>query len=443
MDSIHLWNILLIILLIAFAAFFVGAEFAVVKVRMSRIEQLASEGNRSALLVQKILADLDYYLSTCQLGITVTALGLGWFGAEMVEDWLAPFLLELNISESFVGILALIAAFALVTFFYVVFGELAPRSIAVQRAEQVTLAIAQPLYAIGKVMKPFVWILAGSAKIVLRAFGVEPAGHGKAHSEEELKIIMTQSYKSGEINQTELSYMQNIFAFDERVAKDIMLPRTQMETLSQDMTHDELLEELREHQYTRYPITEKGDKDDIIGFVNVKEMLTLYTYREDLTACLVVHDLPFVHDNAPIQDVLLAMQQNRVHMAIIIDEYGGTAGMITMEDILEEIVGDIRDEFDEDEVEDIREIDAYRYMLSGRVLLEELEERFGIEFEESEDIDTIGGWMQTYDTEIAEGESVQTETHTFTVQEKDNHTIIQVLMTRHVHPLPEAEENKK
>ncbi len=424
------------------AAFFVGAEFAVVKVRMSRIEQLASEGSKPARLVQKIMADLDHYLSTCQLGITITALGLGWIGAEAVEVLLFSFFEDLAFSDSAAEWLAFLISFVCVAFFFVVFGELAPRSMAVQHAERVTLALARPLYVTGKLMAPFVWILSGSARIVLRAFGVEPAGHGKAHSEEELKIIMTQSYNSGEINQTELSYMQNIFSFDERVAKDIMLPRTQMEVISLDMTHDELLEELREHQFTRYPVTEKGDKDDIIGFVNVKEMLTLYTYREDLTACLVVHDLPFIHDNAPIQDVLLTMQQNRVHVAIIIDEYGGTAGMITMEDILEEIVGDIRDEFDDDEIEDIREIDSFRYMLSGRVLLEELEERFGVEFEESEDIDTIGGWMQAYDTEISEGESITTGTHTFTVQEKDNHTIIQVLMMRTEQDLNPADDHE-
>ncbi|WP_143039558.1 hemolysin family protein, partial [Planococcus faecalis] len=266
-------------------------------------------------------------------------------------------------------------------------------------------------------------------------FGIETAEHEQAHSEEELKIIMTKSYHSGEINQTELSYMQNIFSFDERLAKDIMLPRTQMETISLEMSHNDLMEIVRDHQYTRYPVTEKGDKDDILGFINVKEMLTNYTYLQDLNDSIVVHDIPFVHDMAPIQDVLLKMQKEHVHMAIVVDEYGGTAGVITMEDILEEIVGEIRDEFDEDERDEIKAVDINNYLLNGRVLLSDLEDRFAIEFDDSEDVDTIGGWIQLKNTDIGEGESVEMPSHTITVREMENHQIIRVLLTRNTEML--------
>lgn len=279
-------------------------------------------------------------------------------------------------------------------------------------------------------MAPFIWILNGSARLLLRLFGVEQTGHAQAHSEEDLKMIMTQSYQSGEINQTELSYMQNIFSFDERMAKDIMLPRTQMETISLEMTHDDLMEVIHENQYTRYPVTEEGDKDDIIGFVNVKEMLTRYTYMQDLTKSLFVHNIPFVHETAPIQNVLLTMQKQHVHMAIVVDEYGGTAGVITMEDILEEIVGEIRDEFDDDERDEIKAVDEYNYLLNGRVLLSDLEERFALSFDDSEDVDTIGGWVQLKNVDISEGESVQLPDHLITVKEMENHQIIRVLLSR-------------
>ena len=242
---------------------------------------------------------------------------------------------------------------------------------------------------------------------------------------------MTQSYQSGEINQTELSYMQNIFSFDERCAKDIMIPRTQMESISLEMTHDDLMGIVREHEYTRYPITENGDKDNIIGFINVKEMLTNYTFTEDLRESLAVHDIPFVMESAPIQDVLRTMQKERVHMAIVIDEYGGTSGVITMEDILEEIVGEIRDEFDDDERDEIKALDTFNYLLNGRVLLSDLEDRFGITFDDSEDVDTIGGWVQLKNTEITEGESVALPQHIITVIEMDNHQIITVQLTRY------------
>lgn len=430
MDSILILNLFLVALLIGLTALFVGSEFSIIRVRMSRIDQLVSEGNKSAILTKKITSNLDYYLSACQLGITVTALGLGWLGEPTVERILHPVFENFGIEEPTASIFSFIIAFTAITFLHVVIGELAPKTLAIQYAEKMALIFARPLYLFGIVLAPFIWLLNGSARLLLRAFGIEPAEHEQAHSEEELKIIMKQSYKSGEINQTELSYMQNIFSFDERLAKDVMLPRTQMETISLEMSHDDLMEIVRDHQYTRYPVTEQGDKDDILGFINVKEMLTNYTYKQDLNDSIVVHDIPFVHDMAPIQDVLLKMQKEHVHMAIVVDEYGGTAGVITMEDILEEIVGEIRDEFDEDERDEIKAVDINNYLLNGRVLLSDLEDRFAIEFDDSEDVDTIGGWIQLKNTDISEGESVELPTHTITVREMENHQIIRVLLTR-------------
>ena len=430
MDSILFLNLFLVALLIALTALFVGSEFSIIKVRMSRIDQLILEGNKNAVLTKKIIDHLDYYLSACQLGITVTALGLGWLGEPTVEKILHPVFENFGVVDPTASILSFIIAFVFITFLHVVIGELAPKTLAIQYAERMSLLFARPLYAFGKIMNPFIWLMNGSARLLLRMFGIEPAGHEQAHSEEELKIIMTKSYQSGEINQTELSYMQNIFSFDERMAKDVMLPRTQMETISLEMSHDDLMEIVRDHQYTRYPVTEKGDKDDILGFINVKEMLTNYTYKQDLKESIVVHDIPFVHDMAPIQDVLLKMQKEHVHMAIVVDEYGGTAGVITMEDILEEIVGEIRDEFDEDERDEIKAVDSHNYLLNGRVLLSELEDRFALSFDDSEDVDTIGGWVQLKNTDISEGESVEMPGHTVTVREMENHQIIRLLLTK-------------
>ncbi|ANU10710.1 hypothetical protein A1A1_09591 [Planococcus antarcticus DSM 14505] len=430
MDSIPILNLLLVAFLIGLTALFVGSEFSIIRVRNSRIDQLVSEGNQNAILTKKIISNLDYYLSACQLGITVTALGLGWLGESTVGRILHPIFENFGIGELTASIFSFLIAFTTITFLHVVIGELTPKTLAIQYAEKMAFVFVRPLYVFGIIMAPFIWLLNGSARLLLRAFGIEPAKHEQAHSEEELKIIMTQSYQGGEINQTELSYMQNIFSFDERLAKDIMLPRTQMETISLEMSHDDLMEIVRDHQYTRYPITEQGDKDDILGFVNVKEMLTNYTYKQDLNDSIVVHDIPFVHDMAPIQDVLLKMQKEHVHMAIVVDEYGGTAGVITMEDILEEIVGEIRDEFDEDERDEIKAVDINNYLLNGRVLLSDLEDRFAIEFDDSEDVDTIGGWIQLQNTDINEGQSVELPNHTITVREMENHQIIRVLLTR-------------
>ncbi|AQU79596.1 MULTISPECIES: hemolysin family protein [Planococcus] len=435
MDSILILNLVMVALLIGLTALFVGSEFSIIRVRMSRIDQLVSEGHKNAILTKKIISNLDYYLSACQLGITVTALGLGWLGEPTVERLLHPVFENFGIEEPTASIFSFIIAFTVITFLHVVIGELAPKTLAIQYAEKMAFVFARPLYLFGVILAPFIWLMNGSARLLLRTFGIEPAEHEQAHSEEELKIIMTKSYHSGEINQTELSYMQNIFSFDERLAKDIMLPRTQMETISLEMSHNDLMEIVRDHQYTRYPVTEKGDKDDILGFINVKEMLTNYTYLQDLNDSIVVHDIPFVHDMAPIQDVLLKMQKEHVHMAIVVDEYGGTAGVITMEDILEEIVGEIRDEFDEDERDEIKAVDINNYLLNGRVLLSDLEDRFAIEFDDSEDVDTIGGWIQLKNTDIGEGESVEMPSHTITVREMENHQIIRVLLTRNTEML--------
>ncbi|KIL51871.1 hemolysin family protein [Jeotgalibacillus soli] len=442
MDIILVVNLLLLALLIVLTAFFVGSEFAVVKVRMSRIDQLIAEGNKTAVVAKKLIDDLDYYLSACQLGITVTALGLGWLGKPTVERILYPVFDNFGVPASVSAVISFVVAFSIVTFLHVVVGELAPKTLAIQYAERMTLILARPLYWFGKLMAPLIWTLNGSARLLLRAFGVQPAGHEQAHSEEELKIIMTQSFQSGEINQTELDYMENIFAFDERVVKDIMVPRTQMVTLEQTLTRKEIIETVHEHQYTRYPVMEAGDKDHIIGFVNAKEMLTNYAAGRDTALVDCVHELPMIHEVSPIQDVLRKMQKERVHIALVIDEYGGTAGLITMEDILEEIVGEIRDEFDTDEVADIQKISENTYHINGRVLLSDIEKEFGITFNDSDDVDTIGGWFYVQNTDAVMNDFIQEGEHQWTVLEMENHQILQIELQLNIVPKEEAEEEK-
>ncbi|TDL32671.1 HlyC/CorC family transporter [Jeotgalibacillus sp. S-D1] len=427
MDSILILNLVLVAVLIGLTAFFVGSEFAVVKVRISRVDQLIAEGNKTAPVVKKLVTDLDYYLSACQLGITVTALGLGWLGEPTVEKILHPLFDDIGVPASLSTIISFAVAFALVTFLHVVIGELAPKTLAIQYAEKMTLLLARPLYWFGKIMFPAIWTLNGSARLLLRAFGVQPAGHEQAHSEEELKIIMTQSYQSGEINETELSFMENIFAFDERVAKDIMVPRVQMETLDLSMDMEQILSIVDEHQYTRFPVTENNDKDHIVGFVNVKEMLTSVVKNRSYQLENGLHLIVLINEQTRLQDAMLKMQYERVHMALVIDEYGGTAGLLTLEDILEEIVGEIRDEFDEDERPDIEEAGELQYNINGRLLLEDLEDRFGIEFENKQEVDTIAGWLQHHMEEITEGDEVLSdEKHKWTVKEMENHQILVV-----------------
>lgn len=421
-------NLIIFFLLIALTTVFVGSEFALVKVRATRIEQLASEGNGGAKVVKKMIEKLDYYLSACQLGITVTSLGLGWLGEPTFDKLLHPLFELMQLPEALTTTISFIVAFIIVTYLHVVLGELAPKTLAIQHTEKIALIYARPLYYFGVIMKPLIWLMNGSARVIIRMFGVDPDANNDAMSEDEIKIIINNSYNGGEINQTELAYMQNIFSFDERHAKDIMVPRTQMVTLNESFNLDELLETLKEHQFTRYPITEDGDKDHVKGFINVKELLTEYASGKAINASDFVHELPMISETTRISDALVRMQREHVHISLIIDEYGGTAGILTMEDILEEIVGEIRDEFDDDEVNDIVKKNDETYQINGRVLLDDLNEQFDIEFEDSEDIDTIGGWLQAHNTNLQQNDYVDTEYDRWIISEIENHQIISVIL---------------
>ncbi|PJK16616.1 transporter associated domain protein [Chryseomicrobium excrementi] len=433
MDSIWILNLGLVALLIALTAFFVGSEFAVVKVRMSRLDQLIAEGNQTAVLAKRITNNLDYYLSACQLGITVTALGLGWLGEPTVEKLLHPLFESLGLGEPLISVLSFGIAFASVTFLHVVIGELAPKTLAIQFAERMTLLFAQPLYLFGKIMFPFIWTLNGSARILLRIFGIKPAPEEAAHSQEELKIIMTHSYQSGEINQTELAFMQNVFSFDNRVAKDLMIPRTKVETVSLESTRQELIEFFGEHQFTRYPVTENHDKDHIVGYINVKEMLTALATKKEGKIQNFLKEIPIIVETTPLVEIFNLMKTKQSHIALVVDEFGGTAGIVTLEDLLEEIVGEIRDEFDEDEIDDIQEVGENHYIVQGRVLLAELNERFQLHFDDSENIDTLAGWMQAQKLDLEPGDVVTRDAFTLEVLEAEQHHVES--MKLEIHPM--------
>ncbi|MCR8644489.1 hemolysin family protein [Paenibacillus sp. N1-5-1-14] len=429
MDIITLTNLFILAVLIGLTAFFVAAEFAAVKIRLSRIDQLIAEGNQKAIIAKKVASDLDYYLSACQLGITITALGLGAIGKPTVERLLYPLFDLFNVSASVSSIASYAIAFIFVTFLHVVVGEMAPKTLAIQFSEKLTLMLSGPLYWFGKVMYPFIWALNGASRVILRGFGVKPAGHDHVYSEDELRIIMNQSYQGGEINQTELTFMENVFSFDERDTKDIMVPRTDLVVLDKDMKYSEIIEILDKYNYTRYPVTMNNDKDKVIGIVNVKKMLPHIIAGRERKLEEFVRSMPIVLDAVPIQKVMKIMQQQRVHMALVIDEYGGTSGIVTMEDILEEIVGEIRDEFDIDEKADIQKVSENEYLINGRVLLEELKKQFGFIFENEEEIDTIGGWIQyRKGRAVDEGEILDHEDHTWIVSETDNLQIKQVIL---------------
>ena len=410
------------ILLIILTAFFVATEFAIVKVRQSRIDQLIAEGKAGSTAAKQVTTHLDEYLSACQLGITVTALGIGMVGERTFEFFLHPLFESVGIASKYVQPLTIAGAFLIATFLHVVVGELAPKTIAIQKAEAVTLAFSKPIQVFYKILYPFIWLLNGSARVLLKLFGMKPASeHELSHTEEELRILLSESYKSGEINDNELKFVNNVFEFDDTIAREIMVPRTDIIGFEINNTFEEVLQVISEERYTRYPIFE-GDRDNIIGFLNIKDFLTQGMKKrvtvENFELQAFVNPVIRTIETTPIHELLQKMQKERIHIAILLDEYGGTSGMVTVEDILEVLVGDIHDEFDDDEVPTIRKVAENHYIIYSKSLVEEINNFLNIDIQE-DGIDTIGGWYFTNDMELDDKNKLYYDGYIFSIYERD------------------------
>ena len=416
-------------LLVALTAFFVASEFAIVKIRSTKIDQLVQEGHKSAVLAKKVTTNLDEYLSACQLGITITALGIGRLGEPTFEVMLHPIIETLPINSStLITTVSIVVSFAIMTFLHVVVGELAPKTLAIQKAERITLLVSRPLRAFYLLMYPLIWFLNGAARLLTRSVGLKSMSeHDVTHSEEELRLILSDSYKGGEINQSEFKYVSKIFDFDNRVAKEIMVPRTEISAISVDDPISKNLEFMRKERFTRFPVV-NGDKDNILGVINVREVLTDIV-SPDVTKDVVLNDyirpVISVIESIPVNDLLVEMQKQQIHMAILFDEYGGTAGLITAEDIIEEIVGEINDEFDVEEDPQVRKINDDHYIIDGKTLISDVNKLLNVELDET-DVDTIAGWLLTEKYDIEVNEAMNYANFTFTVREFDSHQIKQV-----------------
>ncbi|MDF2683161.1 MAG: HlyC/CorC family transporter [Brevibacillus sp.] len=420
-------NLLLVLFLVFLNGFFVAAEFSLVKVRQTRLTQLVSEGNhKSARYAQKVTQQLDAYLSACQLGITLASLGLGWVGEPAIAHYVEPMMAFFHLPHYLESPISLAIAFAIITFLHIVFGELAPKSLAIQKAEATSLWTAGPLMFFYKISYPLIWLLNGAANLFMRRLGIEPVTENEsAHTEEEIRLLVTQSHKSGHIDQTELALVDNVFEFSERLAREIMIPRIDMICLYDDNTFDENLAIMRDSRHSRFPVAHE-DKDRLIGFVHTSDfyLSALTTGKAELNDFL--RPLLTVPESMEISHVLRLMQKRRSQLAIVIDEYGGTAGILTMEDILEEIVGDIKDEFDEHERPEIEESSNNALSVSGKTLLTELNDYITIEVV-SDEVDTIAGWLYSQlNEEVGNGKAVMFQGYLFTISELENHRITRV-----------------
>jgi CBS domain containing-hemolysin-like protein len=429
-------NLLLVIFLVLLNAFFVAAEFALVKVRQTRLTQLTNEGNIRAKYALKVNNKLDAYLSATQLGITLASLGLGWVGEPAISHLIVePVLYRFGMTDdTLVATISLVIGFVIITFLHIVLGELAPKSLAIQKSEATSLWLSAPLLMFYRLFLPAIWLLNGTANWLLRLIGVQPVSEQDAHTEEEIRILMNQSVKSGIIDKDEMKLFDNIFEFSDRLAREVMLPRTDMDCLYADQTFAENLKVVYATKHTRYPVCVE-DKDQVIGFVHITDLLTVDPDEEhDLKKFL--RPILSVPESMEVSDVLKLMQRKHAQLAIVVDEYGGTAGMLTAELILEEIVGEIHDEFDTEQPSVV--VKGNVTSVEGRMLIEDVNDMFNLDIED-EDVDTIGGWLFTrLEGNPVKGKKVEHDGYTFEVAESERLRVLRVHIYKNESPVQTA-----
>jgi putative hemolysin len=385
-----------VVVLVTLNGFFVAAEFALVSVRRTRIEELIAQGVTSAQAVRKAIHDPDQFIAATQLGITLASLGLGWAGepalSHVIDPVIALFAPGTQLSDTTAHTISAALAFAIITFLHVVVGELAPKSIALQRPEQTSLIVARPIMLAETAFRPAIWLLNGAGNLILRTLGFNPAtGHELVHSVEEIKMLVAASTTHGLIEESEHEMLDAIFEMRQMNVRQVMIPRTEMVTISASATLRQLLELLKQTPYTKIPVYEK-DKDHIIGIIYVRDIVDEIAKGDlDRPSLPFMRPAIYLPESTRIITALSAFRDGRQHLAIVLDEYGGTAGMVTLEDILEEISGEIPDQFEEDDQEIVKLPDG-SWLVDGLANIEDVSEALNIDLND-ENYDTIGGFV--------------------------------------------------
>jgi CBS domain containing-hemolysin-like protein len=376
--------------LVLLNAFFTAAELSMARVRNTRMEEVTKEGDWRARAVRRHQERLQYFLSATQLGITLASLGLGWVGAPAFANLVEPVLDAIGLaSETTVQIVSAATAFVLVTFLHIVVGELVPKAYAIRATERVALWAAVPMLVFQVLVAPALWVLDKAATQILKSLRVDPRTVPDAHSEDELRMLLAESHRVGTLSSDKRELLENIIDYTERTARHAMIPRGDIAYLSLSRSLEENFQVIEQTMHTRFPLA-TIDIDHVAGMIHVKDLLLRrerLRSSEDLPE--IKRDILFVPESRPLDVLLRDFQRSRTHMAIVVDEYGGTAGMITLEDVIEEIVGEIQDEFDREppKVEETADGPVF----DGLTVLDDVWEKLGIEVETSSEVSTIGG----------------------------------------------------
>ncbi len=438
-------NVFIILFLLFVNAFFVAAEFSLVKVRKTRLEQLSNEGNKNAKKALKLVNDVNRMLAAAQLGVTIASIALGWVAESTIVQIIEPAINFFTASHSVISahMIAVPISFVLVTYFHVLLGEQLPKCISLRHPESLSLMIATPMDIFITVLKPFVLLLEVSGNKILAACHANSEDASLVHSTEELDMLVDASYNEGVLNETEAEMLHNMFKFSDLMAKQVMIPRTDMVCIPNDISYEELNKTAMENQYTRYPVYEENI-DKILGFIHVKDLYTMNMTKENYSINKLIRPLILVPETMTLDNLIIEFKKRHCQIAVVIDEFGGTSGLITLEDVLEEIIGDVQDEFDEDAEANIKEIGENTYIANGMMRIDEFVEFFSLresQFEE-DDVDTIAGLVVKLLGRIAEiGDTVSFNGLTFTVKEIEGARITKLQIYRE--PVIEEESSEE
>lgn len=423
-------NVFTIIFLLFVNGFFVAAEFALVKVRKTRLEQLCNDGNQQAKTALKLVNNVNKMLAAAQLGVTIASIGLGWVAEATMVQLVTPIIKYIPLGHITVHAVAIPVSFLLVTYFHVLLGEQLPKCLALKHTDNLALIIATPMNMFMTLFKPFVWLLQISGDNLLKALHADREDASLVHSTEELDMLVDASYNEGVLNETEAEMLHNMFKFSDLMAKQVMIPRTDMICVPDDITYDEINKLALENGYTRYPVYEKENIDKIIGFIHVKDLYAIAMTKEEYSLQTLLRPIILIPETMTLDNLMKEFKKSHMQMAVVVDEYGGTAGLITLEDVLEEIIGEVQDEFDEEEeAVNIEELGDNKYIANAMMRMDELAEFFGINADrlEEDDVETIGGLVVKLLGRIAEvGDTVSFKGLTFTVKEVDGARITQL-----------------
>ncbi len=439
MDPYHSGFLVLLAFILVFVnAFFVVSEFAIVKVRRSKLEELAKNGVKNASLALKITSSLDTYLSATQLGITLASLALGWVSQDGIGKLITYFFaFAFDGENAIIHIISITISFVFITLLHVVLGELVPKSIAIAKTESMVLFIAKPLHYFWIAFYPFIHLFDLLALFFLKRLGITQAKEGElAHSEEELKIIVGESLKGGYIDSIEGEIIKNAVDFSDILAKEIMTPRKDMVCLNAKDSYEENLKIVLETNHTRYPYY-TDSKDNILGMIHIRDLLESLVEKKERDMLSLVRKMIIVPESAHISEILTTMKRQQIHTALVIDEFGGTSGLLTMEDIIEEVMGDISDEHDL-KVSEYKQLSENTYEVSGKLDIESFEEMLGVQIDETNDHLTIGGYIFGLLGRLPEvGDTCSAHSCEFEVIEMDNTRIQKLKVTKN--PLPQSE----